>query len=424
MTPRAEDPARHDLETCLATIDHALTELLEARSVCYVAESTCSAAALPLARTVNHMIRLIEEIGLFVLPLSRGELSAPLPSPENKMAQPLIQMHERLSRLTRQTQEIARGDYSQRIDFMGEFSEAFNAMVVLLEEREGSLTDEIARRRRAEADLQSERDLLVAGPVVTFRWHIDAAGTVQYVSPNISAYGYTAEEFMSGRRTYASIVDPADYDWIVDDSNDKSRNGLDCWTQEYRIVDAGGETHWVRDFTHAVREADGAATAHEGYVIDVTPQKEAEKALRRREEQLRMLSLSDELTGLYNRRGFFALGDYVMRVAKRRSTGLGMICVDVDGLAAINDSFGHAQGDEMLRTVAGILLTSVRESDVVGRVGGDEFAIITDDGPATTAELVARLQRRAERHDGRNGRPPHLSLSLGAVDWDVTDQVT
>ena len=70
-------------------------------------------------------------------------------------------MHARLSHLTRQTQEIARGDYSQRIDFMGEFSEAFNAMVVLLEERERALTDEIARRRQAEDDLQRERDLLV-----------------------------------------------------------------------------------------------------------------------------------------------------------------------------------------------------------------------------------------------------------------------
>ncbi len=424
MTPRVDHRARHDLETCLAAIDHALTELLEARSVCYVAESTCSAAALPLARTVNRMIGLIEEIGLFVVPLSRGELSAPLPSPGNRMAQPLVQLHQSLGQLTRQTQEIARGDYSQRIDFMGEFSEAFNAMVVLLEQRERSLTDEIARRKQAEADLQRERDLLVAGPVVTFRWHIDDAGSVQYVSPNISAYGYTAEEFMSGRRTYASVVDPADYEWIVEDSNDKSRAGLDGWTQEYRIVDADGETHWVRDFTHAVRDADGAATAHEGYIIDVTPQKEAEKALRRRAEQLRMLSLSDELTGLYNRRGFFALGDHVMRVARRRSTGLGVIYVDVDGLAAINDRFGHAQGDDVLRAVADILLASVRESDVVGRVGGDEFVVLADDRSETAGELVTRLQRRAERRDAKNGRPFRLSLSICAVDWDVTEQVT
>ena len=424
MTPQVEGRPRQELETCLADMDHALTEMLETRAAVYVSENTCAAAALPLVRTVNRMIRLIEEIGLFVVPLARGELAAPVPSPDNKMARPLIEMHDRLSYLTRQTQEIARGDYSQRIDFMGEFSTAFNSMVVLLEERERSLRDEIARRRQAETDLQRERDLLVAGPVVTFRWDVDDAGTVQYVSPNVTAYGYTAEEFMSGRRTYASIVEPADYAWIVEDGNDKSRSGLEGWTQEYRIADAAGEMHWVRDFTHAVRSADGEVEAYEGYVIDITPQKRAEQALRQREEQLRMLSLSDELTGLYNRRGFFALGEQAMRVARRRSNGLGVISVDIDGLKAVNDRFGHEQGDETLRAVADIIRASIRESDVAGRVGGDEFIVLAEDGPTMTGELVARLQRRAERYDGKTGRPVRLSLSIGAVDWEAGEQVT
>ena len=77
-------------------------------------------------------------------------------------------------------------------------------------EREKNLKDEIALRRQVEADLQRERDLLVAGPLVTFRWGIDDDGTVEYVSPNIHEFGYTAEEFTSGRRTYSSLVDPAD----------------------------------------------------------------------------------------------------------------------------------------------------------------------------------------------------------------------
>ena len=248
------------------------------------------------------------------------------------MAVPLVEMHARLSQLTRQTQEIARGDYTQRIDFMGEFSEAFNSMVVLLEERERTLTDEIARRKQAEAGLQQERDLLVGGPVVTFRWDSSDEGVVEYVSPNISAYGYTPEEFTSGRRTYASIVDPADIDWISDEGNDKARVGLENWVQEYRILDADGECHWIRDFTHAVRGDDGAVTAYEGYIIDITAQKAAETALRQREEQLRMLSLTDELTGLYNRRGLFALGEHTLRIARRRARGLGVIYVDVDGL--------------------------------------------------------------------------------------------
>ena len=424
VTPHVEDRDRSDLAACLNEIDEALTELLEARAFRYVGEASCPVVAIPLVHTVNRLLRLMEEIVSFVMPLSHGELSAPLPSPDNYMAVPLVEMHARLSQLTRQTQEIARGDYSHRIDFMGEFSDAFNAMVVLLEERERTLTDEIARRKQAEDDLQRERDLLVAGPVVTFRWDVDDEGTVHYVSPNISAYGYTPEEFTSGRRVYASIVDPADIDWINEDGNDKSRVGLDSWTQEYRIRDAEGETHWIRDFTHTVRGDDGAATAYEGYIIDITAQKAAETALRQREEQLRMLSLSDGLTGLYNRRGLFALGEHSMRSARRRAKGLGLVFIDVDGLKEINNRFGHAQGDEALRAVADVIRASMRESDVVGRVGGDEFVVLAEDDPDVTQELAARLRRRVARANEKSARPFSLSLSIGTVDWEPGEAVT
>ena len=424
MTPHVEDRDRHDLQTCLTEIDEVLTDLMEARGVRNVSEAMCCPGALPLVHTVNRMIRLLEEVAAFLIPLSHGELSAPLPSPDNMMAVPLVEMHARLSQLTRQTQAVAHGDYTQRIDFMGEFSEAFNSMVTLLEERERTLKDEIARRKQAEDDLQRERDLLVAGPVVTFRWDVDDQGTVQYVSPNISAYGYTPEEFTSGRRVYSEIVDPADLGWISEDGNDKARTGLEHWVQEYRIADAGGETHWIRDFTHAVRGADGAVTAYEGYIIDITSQKAAEAALRQREEQLRMLSLSDDLTGLYNRRGLFALGEHTMRIARRRARPVGVIYIDVDSLKTINDRFGHAQGDEALRGVADVVRASIRESDLVGRVGGDEFVIIAEDDTGVTQDLVARLRRRLEVANAKPGRPFQLSLSIGAVDWEPGEQAT
>ncbi len=173
-----------------------------------------------------------------------------------------------------------------------------------------------------------------------------------------------------------------------------------------------------------MRGADGAVTAYEGYIIDITAQKAAEAALRQREEQLRMLSLSDDLTGLYNRRGLFALGEHTMRIARRRARRLGIIYIDVDSLKTINDRFGHAQGDEALRTVADVMRASIRESDVVGRIGGDEFVILAEDDTGVTQDLVDAPAPPPDRANAKAGRPFRLSLSIGAVDWEPGEQAT
>jgi diguanylate cyclase (GGDEF)-like protein len=100
-----------------------------------------------------------------------------------------------------------------------------------------------------------------------------------------------------------------------------------------------------------------------------------------------------------------------------------VIYLDVDDLKSVNERLGHAHGDEALRAVADAVRASVRESDVVGRVAGDEFVILVEDGPAVTADLVMRLQRRVERADA-GGRQTRLSLSVGAVDWEPGERVT
>ena len=202
----------HDAVGCLDAVRVVLDDLLAARTPKRIATSTCPAEAQPLVEAVNRLVGFMEELAVFVLPLAHGELAAPLPSPDNAMAVPFVELHARLSRLTWQAGEIARGDYSQRVDFMGDFSRAFNAMVQQLAEREQRLTAEIERRQDVEATLQRERDLLVAGPLVTFRWDIDDQGTVQYVSPNVSVFGYSADEFVGGGRTYDSVIHPDDRD--------------------------------------------------------------------------------------------------------------------------------------------------------------------------------------------------------------------
>ena len=409
---------------CLDAVRVVLDDLLAARTPLRIAASSCPAEAEPLVEAVNRLVGFMEELAVFVLPLAHGDLAAPMPSPDNAMAAPFVELHAHLSRLTWQAGEIARGDYSQRVDFMGDFSRAFNAMVQQLAEREQRLTAEIARRRDAEAMLQRERDLLVAGPLVTFRWDIDDRGTVQYVSPNVSVFGYSADEFVGGGRTYDSMIHPDDLAWVTEDGNGKANSGLETWTQEYRLVDAAGETRWIRDYTHAVRGAKSVVTAYEGYIIDITAQKYAETELRRREEQLRMLSLTDELTGLYNRRGLYALGEHVMRSARRHKAGMGVIFLDLVDLAAINERFGHNQGDQALCDLADVLTASIRESDVLARAGGDEFVVLVEDDAPATEALAERIRRRLAAGQTRSRRSYKLAASLGLVFWPAGEAAT
>jgi diguanylate cyclase (GGDEF)-like protein len=135
----------------------------------------------------------------------------------------------------------------------------------------------------------------------------------------------------------------------------------------------------------------------------------------RAEEQLRQLSLTDHLTGLYNRRGFLALAEQQTRVASREKKPILVVSADLDGLKTINDSFGHKEGDAAIAETARILRESFRNADLVARVGGDEFAILLTGGEAEfdKEKLGVRLQVTVEKHNDESARPYEISVSAG-----------
>ncbi|MBI4520231.1 MAG: GGDEF domain-containing protein, partial [Gemmatimonadetes bacterium] len=122
----------------------------------------------------------------------------------------------------------------------------------------------------------------------------------------------------------------------------------------------------------------------------------------------------DDLTGLYNRRGFFTLAEQQMSLADRRNAELFVLYADLDGLKQINDTRGHEEGDRVLMEVAGVLRKTFRESDVVARIGGDEFVVLAFEAQPSSAEVViARLERNLNKLNLRKDRPYRLSLSAG-----------
>jgi len=141
------------------------------------------------------------------------------------------------------------------------------------------------------------------------------------------------------------------------------------------------------------------------------------------EATLKELAMVDELTGLYNRRGFIAHATDVLRLAQRMGRPAIVFLADVDGLKKINDRFGHAAGDLTLAGAARALQLTFRSSDVIARLGGDEFAVLAlVDSREGGAGILQRLEKNVDFWNGRSGQPFEVSLSLGAVSIDPSKE--
>jgi diguanylate cyclase (GGDEF)-like protein len=127
-------------------------------------------------------------------------------------------------------------------------------------------------------------------------------------------------------------------------------------------------------------------------------------------------TLVDELTGLYNRRGFISLARQQIKTAERMARDVVHVFLDVDGMKQINDTFGHREGDLALIETADILRATFRESDVLARMGGDEFAVLAlETSPLACDVLIDRLRRQVADRNSRGHRPYVLSFSLGST---------
>lgn len=131
-------------------------------------------------------------------------------------------------------------------------------------------------------------------------------------------------------------------------------------------------------------------------------------------ERLRTESITDSLTGLYNRRGLMTLGENQLKLASRMKKRVVCLFADLDGFKIINDMLGHEEGDKVLQDAAQILKQVFRETDLIARVGGDEFAVLAFmSGAESPEELVARLQENIARYNANGCRPYPLAMSIG-----------
>jgi len=266
---------------------------------------------------------------------------------------------------------------------------------------------ETLARTTREAD-ESARRLQVLIEHVPAAVYIDMAdpavtdgGRLDYMSPQIRGLlGYTPDEFVNDPELWPSRIHPDDRAAAIEAYNTHWRTG-EPLRAEYRMLARDGSEIWVRDEAFAME--DDTRSGHrvsQGLLVDTTDSK-------RLESKLIHDALHDPLTGLANR---VLLRDHLERALARQGRAPGRVAllfVDLDDFKRVNDSYGHAAGDQILCRVAERLIGAVRESDVVGRQSGDEFAVlldhvIADEEAVAAAERILRELRRPFQLGGRS----------------------
>jgi diguanylate cyclase (GGDEF)-like protein len=142
------------------------------------------------------------------------------------------------------------------------------------------------------------------------------------------------------------------------------------------------------------------------------------------QEELRNLALTDDLTGLYNRRGFFALASQQLKVARRSDRCALLFFADVNGLKQINDHFGHSEGDLAITRTAEILRETFRDSDIVARLGGDEFAVLANEASSDSQKDIWDRLKENLSAEGSHDPRYSLSLSIGVARFDPRSSIT
>ncbi len=213
------------------------------------------------------------------------------------------------------------------------------------------------------------------------------------------------------RQIFVALVSPSllsedDLSRGLKDFNEIVQAGFQKELSEYKLK--------RKDGTYITVETKGSIIYHDGrphsvlaIARDITKRKQAD-------EVLKTLSLKDDLTGLLNRRGFFTLAEQALKTAERMGSEMILIFGDLDNLKGINDTFGHKEGDQALVNTSQVLKETFRESDIIARIGGDEFAILAMNSHETSSEkLIQRFEQVLNDHHLQTKRPFALSLTIG-----------
>lgn len=258
-------------------------------------------------------------------------------------------------------------------------------------------------------------------------WKIDWA-TMQfaYIGPQIETLLGYAPSTWKTVEDWAARMHPEDRDAVVSFCVAQSQAGADH-EADYRALTADGGYVWIRDVVHVVRKENGEVEALIGFMFDISERKRTEEQLAELQRELERLSLSDSLTGIGNRRMFDTVMAREWASAEASRHPLSLVMIDIDFFKSYNDYYGHLQGDECLKRLAGAIGEAAGPNAFLGRFGGEEFVLVLPDTHADDAVRIAeRCRALIAEQSIAHLRSPHgqrVTASFGVATVVPADNI-
>jgi diguanylate cyclase len=262
-------------------------------------------------------------------------------------------------------------------------------------------------------------------------WYLDfTSGSVTFNDRKILAIGLERKSIPTTipYAFFMKRVHPDDQEPAMQAMRDAMQGVNTAYETTYRIQHADGSWRWFYDMGKIVqRDSQGKALLAAGIVFDVTSQKNEELLLRQQSSQLLEVAMTDELTGILNRRGIMDELQYRLNPQLSRTKTLSIALLDIDHFKAVNDTYGHLIGDAVLKEVAHVIAETIRGFDTVGRYGGEEFLVLFPNTELEKAQRAAdRIRQNIENHVfdgvGRITLSGGIAEHRGATAKELIDQ--
>lgn len=224
-------------------------------------------------------------------------------------------------------------------------------------------------------------------------WYIPT-NSVTFNPLKVQALGYTMDELPENvnYQFFTDKLHPDDYDATMKAMRDHLSGKMPVYEVEYRIRNKVGEYLWYYDRGRITRwDDEGNPIFLAGIVFDITEKKKKEEDLRNVNLELQEKTSMDEMTGIRNHKGILNFLEDKLTTASSKLSPVSVLMLDIDDFKKVNDTHGHVIGDTVLRDIAQIIQRTIRESDMVGRYGGEEFLVVFD---CMNNKLAARVGQR------------------------------